>query len=74
MAFTATVTSASEVTQDGQQSVVFDITNDAGEFVLTHSLQGDVDQIKDSIVEFLKNYKVKATSNKRVKIGDSWTK
>ena len=74
MAFTATITSATEVTMDGQQTVVIDVTNDAGQIVLTHSIMTDVDMIKDAIIAFLKDYKTKATSNKRVNVGDSWTR
>lgn len=65
----ATITSASEVNQDGTQDVVFDVTD--GETILvTHSLHTDVDQVKDEMKNFLREYKKKATSNKRVKVGD----
>lgn len=72
--YKATVTSASEITQDGQQNVVIDITNDNGDVILTHSIQTDVDMVKDAIINFLREYKNKATSNKRVVVGDSWTR
>ena len=74
MAYTATVVSATEVTQDGQQIVVIDIKNDDDEVILTHSIVADVEVVKDTIIDFLKNYKAKATSNKRVKEGDSWSR
>lgn len=70
MAYKATITSASEVNQDGTQDVVFDITNDEGTILVTHSLHTDVDQVKDAMKDFLREYKKKATSNKRVKVGD----
>jgi len=72
--YKAVVTSATEVNQDGTQTVVIDIRNDNDEVLVTHSLVADVDMVKDAIIEFLKNYKTKATSNKRVKVGDSWTR
>lgn len=74
MTYKATVTSATEVTQDGQQTVVIDITNDNGDLVLTHSIMTDVDMVKDAIIAFLRDYKAKATSNKRVNVGDNWTR
>lgn len=67
----ATITSASKVNQDGTQDVVFDIT-DGDEILVTHSLRTDVDQVKDAVKDFLREYKKKATSNKRVVVGDSW--
>lgn len=70
MAFKATVTSASEVNQDGTQDVVFDITDDNGVILITHSLHTDVDMVKDAMKDFLREYKKKANSNKRVKVGD----
>lgn len=74
MAYKATVTSATEVNQDGTQTVVIDITNDNDELILTHSINADVDMVKDAIIAFLRDYKNKATSNKRVAVGDSWTR
>lgn len=71
MAFKATITSASEVNQDGTQDVVFDIT-EGDKVLVTHSLHTDVDQVKEAVKDFLREYKKKATSNKRVKEGDSW--
>lgn len=74
MAYTATITSVTEVNQDGTQTVAIDITNDAGQVVLTHSIMTDVDMVKDSIINFLRDYKNKATSAKRVNVGDTWTR
>lgn len=71
MAFTATITSASEVNQDGTQDVVFDIT-DGEKVLVTHSLHTDVEQVKDEVKNFLRAYKQKANSNKRVNVGDNW--
>lgn len=68
----ATITSVTEVYQDGTQDVVFDVTNDTGEVLVTHSLRVDVEQVKDEVKNFLRGYKQKATSNKRVKVGDNW--
>jgi hypothetical protein len=70
VAYKATITSASEVTWDGIQSVVIDVTDDNGTVLVTHSIQADVDQIKDEMKNFLREYKKKATSNKRAKVGD----
>ncbi len=70
MAYKATITSASEVNHDGTQSVVIDVTDDNGTVLVTHPIQTDVDQIKDEMKNFLREYKKKATSNKRVKVGD----
>lgn len=67
----ATITSASEVNQDGTQDVSFDIT-DNDKVLISHSLRADVDTIKDAVKDFLRAYKQKATSNKRIKVGDSW--
>jgi len=65
----AIITSASEVNQDGTQDVVFNI-EDNGVVLVTHSLHTDVDQVKDEMKNFLREYKKKANSNKRVKVGD----
>lgn len=65
----AIITSASEVNQDGTQDVVFNI-EDNGVVLVTHSLHTDVDQVKDAVKDFLREYKKKANSNKRVKVGD----
>ena len=73
MAYTATITSASEVNQDGTQDVVFDVTDDNGKVLVSHSLHTDVEQVKDAVKDFLRAYKQKASSAKRVQIGDSWT-
>lgn len=72
MAYTATITSASEVNQDGTQDVAFDVTDDNGKVLVSHSLHTDVEQVKDAVKDFLREYKKKATSNKRVNVGDSW--
>lgn len=69
----ATITSASEVNQDGTQDVAFNVIDDDGKVLLGHSIRADVDLIKDEVRAFLRDYKQKATSNKRVKVGDSWT-
>lgn len=74
MAYTATVTSASEVNYDGTQAVVIEIKNDEGTTLVSHTILADVDMIKDEIINFLREYKSKANSNKRVKEGDSWTR
>lgn len=68
----AIVTSASEVNQDGTQDVAFDVTDDNGKVLVSHSLHTDVEQVKDAVKDFLRAYKQKAVSNKRVKVGDSW--
>lgn len=67
----ATITSASEVNQDGTQDVVFDVT-DGDKLLVSHSLHVDVEQVKDEVKNFLRIYKQKANSNKRVNVGDNW--
>lgn len=68
----AIITSEDSFTWDGQQAVTFDVADDNGNFLITHSIQGDVDQIEDSIKDFLREFKKKVKSKKRVKVGDSW--
>ena len=65
----AQITSASEVTQDGQQFVSFDVVVD-GKVVLSHTINGDVDLIKGNIKDFLRAYRQKFQSNKRVSVGE----
>jgi hypothetical protein len=65
----AQITSASEVTQDGRQVVAFDVVVD-GQVVLSHTLDGDVDLIKGNIKDFLRAYRAKYQSNKRVTVGE----
>lgn len=67
----AIITSASEVNQDGSQDVAFDIS-DNDKVLISHSLRADVETVKDAVKDFLRAYKQKATSNKRIKVGDSW--
>lgn len=65
----AQITDASEVTQDGRQKVTFNIVVD-DKVVLTHTLDGDVDEIKGNIKDFLRAYRQKFQSNKRVAAGE----
>lgn len=65
----AQIIEASEVTQDGKQFVTFNIIVD-GKVVLSHSLDGDVDEIKGNIKNFLRAYRQKYQSNKRVSVGE----
>lgn len=67
----AIITSASEVNQDGSQDVAFDIS-DNDKVLISHSLRADVETVKDAVKDFLRAYKQKTTSNKRIKVGDSW--
>lgn len=67
----ATVTSATEVTWDGLQTVQFDVT-EGDQILISHSVNCAVDQVEDEIKTFLREYKKKVVSKKRVKVGDSW--
>ncbi len=73
MAYTATATSISGVDKDYKQQVTFTISDDDGNVLITHTVENDADSIKDEIKSFLRDYKQKAQSNKRVQVGDSWT-
>lgn len=66
----ATITSASEVNPDGTQAVAIEVTDDDGNFLAAYSMHTDVEQVKDEMKNFLREYKKKATSNKRAKVGD----
>lgn len=67
----ATVTSDTELTWDGLQTVQIEVT-EGDKVLLSHSITCVVDQVEDEIKNFLREYKKKVVSKKRVKVGDSW--
>lgn len=67
----AIVTSTSEVNLDGTQDIAFDII-DGDKILLSTTIRVGVDEAVDNIKDTLREYKRKAQSKKRVKVGDSW--
>lgn len=65
----AIITNASEVRIDGQQSVSYDII-DKDSVVVSSTLDGDVDSLREQIKQAVEEYELKAKSNKRLKEGD----
>lgn len=65
----AIITNASEVRIDGQQSVSFDIL-DKGNTVVSSTIDGDVDTLKDRILQVVAEYELKSKSDNRLKEGD----
>jgi hypothetical protein len=65
----AKITNASEVRIDGQQSVSFDIL-DKGNTVVSSTIDGDVDTLKDRILQVVAEYELKSKSDNRLKEGD----
>lgn len=65
----AKITNASEVRIDGQQSVSFDIL-DKGNTVVSSTIDGDVDTLKERILQVVAEYELKAKSDNRLKEGD----
>lgn len=67
----AIVTSTSEVNLDGTQDIAFDII-DGDKVLLSTTIRVGVDEAVENIKDTLREYKRKAQSKKRVKVGDSW--
>lgn len=67
----AIVTSTSEVNLDGTQDIAFDIV-DGDKVLLSTTIRVEVDDAVENIKDTLREYKRKAQSKKRVKVGDSW--
>lgn len=65
----AIITNASEVRIDGQQSVSYDIL-DKDSVVVSSTLDGDVDSLREQIKQAVEEYELKAKSSKRLKEGD----
>lgn len=65
----AIITNASEVRIDGQQSVSFNIL-DKGNVVVSSTIDGDVDTLKERILQVVAEYEAKAKSGNRLKEGD----
>lgn len=65
----AIITSASEVDQNGKQTVAFQVLKD-DKILLEISLAGDVDTLQDQIKSFLADYEAKFNSENRLKEGD----
>lgn len=70
MAFKATITSVTDISLSGEQSVVFDISDNKGTVLTSQSVSGDVESIQDQIKNLLANYAAKLKSIKRLKVGD----
>lgn len=66
----ATITSVTDISLSGEQSVVFDISDNKGTVLTSQSVSGDVESIKDQIKNLLANYDAKLKSIKRLKVGD----
>jgi len=66
----ATITSVTDISLSGEQSVVFDISDNKGTVLTSQSVSGDVESIQDQIKNLLANYNAKLKSIKRLKVGD----
>jgi hypothetical protein len=66
----AIITSASEVRIDGQQSVGFNIIDNDDNILVSTSIDGDVDTLRDQISQTVAEYEAKAKSENRLKEGD----
>ena len=66
----ATITSVTDISLSGEQSVVFDISDNKGTVLTSQSVSGDVESIQDQIKNLLANYDAKLKSIKRLKVGD----
>jgi len=66
----AIITNASEVRIDGQQSVSFDIVGKKKKVLVSSIIEGDVDTLKDRILQTVTEYEAKAKSENRLKEGD----
>lgn len=66
----AIITSVTDVSLNGEQSVVFDIQDGKTIIASSQSLLGDVDTIQDQIKQMLNDYAAKLKSIKRLKVGD----
>mgnify|MGYP003423378169 CR=1 FL=1 len=66
----ATITSVTDISLSGEQSVVFDISDNKGTVLTSQSVSGDVDTIQDQIKQMLNDYAAKLKSIKRLKVGD----
>lgn len=66
----ATITQASEVDFNGQQSVTFDISNDEETLVTSQSVTADVEQIEDTVRSLVSEFQAKYLSEKKLKVGD----
>lgn len=66
----ATITSVTDISLSGEQSVVFDISDNKGTVLTSQSVSGDVESIQDQIKNLLANYGAKLKSIKRLKVGD----
>lgn len=66
----AIITNASEVRIDGAQSVSFNIVDKDGDVLVSTTLEGDVDTLRDQVSQAVADYEAKAKSEKRLKEGD----
>ncbi len=66
----ATITSVTDISLSGEQSVVFDISDNKGTVLTSQSVSGDVESIQDQIKNLLANYDAKLKSIKRLKVGN----
>lgn len=70
-AITVNITSATEVDAQGFQEVAFDLVF-KNKTIVSHSLRSDVDSIKADVTAFAEEYKLKYTSLKKLKAGDTF--
>lgn len=66
----AIITSVTDISLSGEQSVVFDISDNKGIVLSSQSVSGDVENIQDQIKQLLIGYDLKVKSAKRLKVGD----
>lgn len=66
----AIISSVTEISLSGEQSVVFDISDNKGTVLTSQSVSGDVESIQDQIKQLLQAYDAKLKSAKRLKVGD----
>jgi len=65
----AIITSASEVDINGQQNVSFDIVK-SGDVLVSTSVSGDVDTIRDRVQSVVSEYQLKFQSDNKLEVGD----
>lgn len=66
----AIITNASEVRIDGQQSISFDIVDKDKNVLVSTSIEGDVDSLRERVSRVIAEYEAKAKSENRLKEGD----
>lgn len=72
MTVTINITSASEVDARGRQKIAFEVVHNK-KTIVEHTIEGDVDELKDLVLDFIRDFKEKYSSQNKYKTGDSYT-